>query len=288
MCTYTCCNSILYHFPPGDIENEEFVTKFNLSCAPQVREAEKISLTADESSTGDPHWEWGCTGSQAVVHFHPLCGDSTSPLVQSHCQAHGYCYTPWRWLVMCSALCGVWHHTYCMCCCYSSLALNSQWPSLRHYSVPHYHPTIISLSRPHTTLTSPSHHFTSPSHYHNSIPTYLHHSSPCERHPHHWCTQFGCGARDSTAKSRCTGGWVRGPDGSARPAWTQDQPWLWEGGPCQDHQTSRYSVGTSLFWLYWRTPYSGNFCRMIFLEFNQIWQFCGQNLWFHSKLTCPI
>ena len=96
---------------------------------------------------------------------------------------------------------------------------------------PHHHLLISPSHYPHLTLTplhltftSPSHHFTSPSHYHNSIPTKLHRSSPCERHPHHWCTQFGCGARDSTAKSGCTGGWVRGPDGSARPAWTQDQP----------------------------------------------------------------
>ena len=167
-------------------------------------------------------------------------------------------------------------------------------------------PTIISLSHSHTTLTSPSHHLTSPSHHvtspshyphltspshhHNSVLTNLHHSSPCERHPHYWCTQFGCGARDSTAKSGCTGRWVRGPDGSARPAWTQDQPWLWEGGPCQDHQTSRYSAGSSLSRLYWQTHcIAGMFAEWYFLFSFKVDNFEVRiSLWFHSKLTCPV
>ena len=92
-----------------------------------------------------------------------------------------------------------------------------------HTTSPHPHTT---LTAPSHHLTSPSHNFTSPSHHHNPVPTKLCHSSACERHPHHWCAQFGCGARDSTAKSGCTGWWLRGPDGSAGPAWSQDQPRL--------------------------------------------------------------
>ena len=52
----------------------------------------------------DPHQERGCPGAQPPVHFHAVCRDPTSPMVQPHCQAHGDCHTSWWRLVTCVEL----------------------------------------------------------------------------------------------------------------------------------------------------------------------------------------
>ena len=84
------------------------MTKFNLSCVPQAREAEKISLTADESSMVIH------TGSEDALDHRLLYTSTCYVEIQPHRWSnptarlmHGYCYTPWRWLVVCPALCGV-------------------------------------------------------------------------------------------------------------------------------------------------------------------------------------
>ena len=144
----------LFFLPLGDTENEEFVTKFNLSCASQVREAEEISLTAepDQSSMVIHTRSEDALGhsllytSTRYVEIQPHQWSSPSARLMVTVILHGdgeWCMLPCVEFDTASS------------CYKSSSLLTSQWPS------PHHHLTTI----PPSSL--------SPSHPHHFILTHL-------------------------------------------------------------------------------------------------------------------